>query len=105
MLEAVFPANLREDSQPINHIDGAEPPIFLGVGTADHTVDPGNTTRFAARLEAAGDHVELKRYAGINHAMIVGSMGRPVRALSAFITVAPVLDDVSAFIDANSRKH
>jgi acetyl esterase/lipase len=101
-LEAIFPADLREDSQPINHVDGHEPPIFLGVGSADHTVDPGNTTRFAARLEAAGDRVELKRYAGINHAMIVGSLGRPVRALSSLVTVAPVLDDVTAFIDAQA---
>jgi acetyl esterase/lipase len=99
-LEAIFPAGSRTDSQPINHVDGTEPPIFLGVGTADHTVDPGNTTRFSARLESAGDRFELKRYEGVNHAMIVGSMARPVRALSSFITVAPVLDDVSAFIDA-----
>jgi acetyl esterase/lipase len=99
-LEAIFPAASREDSQPINHVDGAEPPIFLGVGTADHTVDPGNTTRFAARLKSAGDRYELKRYGGVNHAMIVGSMARSVRALSSLLTVAPVLDDVSAFIDA-----
>jgi acetyl esterase/lipase len=100
-LEAIFPPTSREDSQPINHVDGAEPPIFLGVGTADHTVDPGNTTRFAARLESAGDRYELKRYEGVNHAMIVGSMARSVRALSSLITVAPVLDDVSKFIDAS----
>jgi acetyl esterase/lipase len=100
-LKEVFPPDVRNDSQPINHIDGAEPPIFLGVGTADHTVDPGNTTRFAARLQAVGDRYELKRYAGVNHAMIVGSFGRPVRLLSPVITVAPVLDDVSRFIDTH----
>ncbi|MFM0323143.1 alpha/beta hydrolase [Caballeronia glebae] len=100
-LKKVFPPDVRNDSQPINHIDGAEPPIFLGVGTADHTVDPGNTTRFAARLQAVGDHYELKHYAGVNHAMIVGSFGRPVRLLSPVITVAPVLDDVSRFIDTH----
>ncbi|SAK61004.1 alpha/beta hydrolase [Caballeronia temeraria] len=99
-LEQIFPMGTRKDSQPINHVDGAEPPIFLGVGMDDHTVDPGNTTRFAARLEAFGDRFELKSYAGINHAMIVGSFGRPVRSLSGLITVAPVLDDVSRFIDS-----
>jgi acetyl esterase/lipase len=98
-LKAVFPAELRDDSQPINHVSRGEPPIFLGVGTADHTVDPGNTDRFAARLRAAHDRVVLKRYSNINHAMIVGSMAQPVRALSAIITVAPVLNDVSEFID------
>ncbi|KND59692.1 Esterase/lipase/thioesterase family protein [Candidatus Burkholderia verschuerenii] len=101
-LKAVFPATLRQDSQPINHVAGREPPIFLGVGTADRTIDPGNTDRFAARLLAAHDRVLLKRYDGINHAMIVGSLARPVRALSTFITVAPVLDDVSGFIDRHT---
>jgi hypothetical protein len=38
----------------------------------------------------------------VNHAIIVGSIARPIRALSSVITVAPVLDDVSAFIDAHS---
>lgn len=103
-LEAIFPPSLREVSQPINHIDGHEPPIFLGVGTADRTVDPGNTTRFAKRLAAAGDQFVLKRYKNVNHAMAVGSLAKPVRALSNFITVAPVLDDVSAFIDSHPTR-
>ncbi|AUT70860.1 alpha/beta hydrolase [Paraburkholderia hospita] len=101
-LKTIFPAELREDSQPINHVNGSEPPIWLGVGTADRTVDPGNTTRFAARLESAHDRFTLERYTGVNHAIIVGSLARPIRALSSVITVAPVLDDVSAFIDAHS---
>jgi acetyl esterase/lipase len=103
-LKAVFPAERREDSQPINHVDSHEPPIFLGVGTADRTVDPGNTDRFAARLEAAHDLVILKRYDHINHAMMAGSLARPVRALSSFMTVAPVLDDVSAFVDLHASQ-
>ncbi|BCQ28420.1 alpha/beta hydrolase (plasmid) [Caballeronia sp. NK8] len=103
-LEAIFPPSLRETSQPINHIDGHEPPIFLAVGTADRTVDPGNTTRFARRLAAAGDQLVLKRYPKVNHAMAVGSLAKPVRALSIFITVAPVLDDVSAFIDSHPTR-
>jgi acetyl esterase/lipase len=101
-LKAVFPSELRNDSQPINHVSGHEPPILLGVGAADHTVDPGNTDRLAARLLAAHDHVTVKRYRNINHAMIVGSLARPVRALSSIITVAPVLDDISEFIDRNA---
>lgn len=101
-LKAIFPAALREDSQPINHVSGSEPPIWLGVGAADHTVDPGNTTRFAERLESAHDRFTVERYADVNHAIIVGSLARPLRALSSVITVAPVLDDVSAFINAHS---
>lgn len=101
-LRSIFPASLRAASQPINHVSGHEPPLFLGVGLSDVTVDPGNTFRFAARANEAGDSVEVKQYAGINHAMIVGNVGRPVRALSPLIKVAPVLDDVTAFIDQTS---
>lgn len=95
-LKRIFPASDRADSQPINFISGDEPPMFLGVGKADTTVDPGNTDRFAARLTARGDVVEVKHYAGIGHALLVGTLGAPLRRL------APTLNDVSAFIAAHS---
>ncbi|MDR5748680.1 alpha/beta hydrolase [Caballeronia sp. LZ029] len=98
-LEAIFPSTLRDTSQPIKHITGREPPIFLGVGTADRTVDPGNTMRLARRLTAVGDQFVLQRYPAVDHAMIVGSLARPVRALASFIAVAPVLNDISEFVD------
>jgi acetyl esterase/lipase len=103
-LKAVFPVQLREVSQPINHVDNHEPPIFLGVGAADRTVDPGNTDRFAARLRASHDIVIVKRYEKIDHAMMAGSLARPVRALSRFMNVAPVLDDVAEFVDAHASR-
>ncbi len=91
-LKQIFPQADRADSQPINFVSGDEPPMLLAVGKADTTVDPGNTDRFAARLRARGDAVEVKHYRGMGHALLVGTLGAPLRRL------APTLDDVSAFI-------
>ena len=97
-LEEIFPPALRAASQPINFVEGDEPPVFLAAGERDTTVDPGNTDRFAARLRAAGDTVEVKHYPRIGHALLVGAIAGPLRGF------APVLDDTSAFIDAQTSR-
>jgi acetyl esterase/lipase len=94
-LERIFPSALRQASQPINFVVGDEPPMFLAAGTRDKTVDPGNTDRLAAKLRAAADTVEVKHYSGIDHALLVGALGAPLRPL------APVLSDVTQFIDSH----
>ena len=97
-LEEIFPPALRAASQPINFVEGDEPPMFLAAGKRDTTVDPGNTDRLAAKLRAAGDTVEVKHYPRIGHALLVGAFARPLRGF------APVLDDTSAFIDAQVNR-
>nr|WP_323122276.1 alpha/beta hydrolase [Burkholderia alba] len=91
-LMRIFPEPARAASQPINFVDGCEPPMLLASGANDTTVKPGNTDRFAARLQEAGSVVQVKLYAGVGHAVLVGAFGLPVRAF------LPVLDDVAAFI-------
>jgi len=95
ILEQVFPLTQRAASQPINFVQGDEPPMLLAAGTRDTTVDPGNADRLAARLRAAGDTVTVKHYRGINHVLLVGALGAPLRG------IAPVLNDVADFIDAH----
>lgn len=93
-LEAIFPPALRAASQPINFVEGDEPPMFLAAGERDTTVDPGNTDRLAAKLRLSGDKsVEVKHYPRVGHALLVGAIAGPLRGF------APVLDDTSAFID------
>lgn len=97
-LEEIFPPALRAASQPINFVEGDEPPMFLAAGQRDTTVDPGNTDRLAAKLRASGDTaVEVKHYPRIGHALLVGAIAAPLRGF------APVLDDTSAFINAQVR--
>jgi acetyl esterase/lipase len=95
-LKTIFgPADQRPDTQPINHVDGKNPPLFLATDTADKVVDPGNTTRMAAKVAAAGGPVETRYYNGLSHALLMGAVGAPLRFL------APVLPDSIRFMRAH----
>ena len=94
-LKTIFgPPEGRPDTQPINHVDGRNPPLFLATDTADKVVDPGNTTRMADKVRAAGGPVQTRDYRGLSHALLVGAIAAPLRFL------APVLADTARFIDA-----
>ncbi len=81
------------DSQPIRHVGGFRRPVFLGAAESDRLVDPRrNTVQLAARLRAAGVPVVERLYPRANHATLVGAFSGPLR------WVAPVLDDVAAFV-------
>lgn len=79
-LKAIFgPEAQRPDTQPINHIEGDEPPMLLMAGMRDRTVDPGNTPRMAARLRAAGSSVEAQLYPRLSHGLAIGAISPPLR--------------------------
>ena len=92
-LKVIFGPEIdRPKTQPITYVDGHNPPLFLAVDTGDKVVDPGNTTRLAAKVSAMGGSVEVKEYKGLSHALIVGAIAAPLNFL------APVLKDATAFI-------
>jgi acetyl esterase/lipase len=81
------------ESQPIRYADRAAIRSFLGAAAEDSLVDPQrNTVQLARRLEAHGTNVSLRLYERVNHVTLAGALARPLRFL------APVLDDVEAFI-------
>ena len=82
-------------SQPINYVDGHNPPMLLLAGEADTTVYPQNTVALAAKIAAAGGAVQSKFYPGVGH------IGLVVAFAPLFSGKAPVLDDVWAFITAH----
>jgi pimeloyl-ACP methyl ester carboxylesterase len=49
------------------------PPVFLAQGTADTTVFPFFTDQLNGELDAIGDDVTYKTYAGVNHGAIVAA--------------------------------
>src|ERR1700677_2187757 len=51
-LVTIFGGAHQTDTQPITYIDGKRPPMLLAAGDADQTVNPGNTTRMAAKLQS-----------------------------------------------------
>ena len=92
-LRTIFgPAEGRPATQPINYVDGKNPPLFLAVDTGDKVVQPGNTTRLAAKVRAAGGSVQVREYKGLSHALLVAAIATPLRFL------APVLSDATAFL-------
>lgn len=95
-LKRIFgPEEGRRATQPIEHVDGREPPLLLIAGTADTTVRPGNTERLARRVAERGGAVETRFYDGIGHIALIASLASPLRDL------APALDDMAAFF----RRH
>jgi acetyl esterase/lipase len=99
-LKIIFgPPERLADTQPVNKLDGPPPPLFLATDAGDKVVDPGHTTRMAARVRANGGQVEVRQYPGLSHALLIGAVSPPLRFL------APVLGDVSDFIrrQAESR--
>jgi acetyl esterase/lipase len=96
-LQSIFgPSRQWPDTQPINHVTGRSAPLFLATDTSDRQVDPGNTTRLAAKVRAAGGHVTERSYAHLDHALLLGVFAVPLRWL------APVRRDVVQFIRAHA---
>jgi acetyl esterase/lipase len=99
-LKAIFgPRAQRPATQPINYVTGRNAPLFLATDTADKFVEPGNTTRLAARLRATGGPVDVRYYRGLSHGLLLGTIAAPLRFL------APVLRDVMGFIHAQVAEH
>jgi acetyl esterase/lipase len=92
IIQKVFAHRPLEETQPIMHVKGGEPPSFLGVAPADTVVRPGNSERLASRLEANGSRATLQSYPRTNHLSLIGAFS-PVLSL-----LAPVADDVATFI-------
>jgi len=91
-LKAIFGGADRPETQPIYHVAPGAPPALLMTGGRDRLVEPGNSTRLAARLVAAGNAATVKTYRRVGHYVIVAAIAPLLRFL------VPVLRDVDAFI-------
>jgi acetyl esterase/lipase len=92
-LKAIFgPEAAWPRSQPIAYVAPGAPATLLLAGSADDTVDPGNTLRLAAKLRAAGDKVEATIYPSVGHTTLIGAFARAASFL------APTRRDVLDFI-------
>ena len=82
----------RHDSQPINFVDGDEPPLLLLQGGGDDEVPPENARMMAERAQAMGGDATLKLYPDVGHSSILLAFARPHR------TRVPALADTLQFI-------
>jgi acetyl esterase/lipase len=97
----IFAVPDQQATQPIDHVDGHNPPLFLADGADDKTVLPRNTVRLAAKVRAAGGPVTERIYPDIAH------VGMVIAIAPLFRGKAPVLRDVLDFIrrtDATSAR-
>lgn len=79
-------------TQPIDYASAASPPALLLTGDDDDIVDPGNSSRLAARLRDSGVSVKEVVYPKLGHRLLVGALSKPLRSS------APVLNDAAAFM-------
>jgi acetyl esterase/lipase len=79
-------------SQPVNFVDGDEPPFLLLHGSDDDIVRTRNSVSLAERLLAAHEPGELRLYPGVGHIRILAAMDL------SYDRLAPTLDDVKAFV-------
>ena len=84
----------RYDSQPINFVDGDEPPMLLLQGTDDDEVTPQNAEAMAERAQAMDGTALLKLYPGVGHSAILLAFARE------HVTRVSTLADTLAFIAA-----
>lgn len=82
----------RYDSQPINFVDGDEPPMLLLQGTDDDEVPPNNAEAMAERAQAMDGTAKLKLYPDVGHNTILLAIARGRHAS------VPTLADTLAFI-------
>ena len=86
----------RYDSQPINFVDGDEPPMLLLHGKDDDEVPAHNAEVMAERAQAMDGTAQLKLYPGVGHSSILLGFARGSAGHS------PALRDTLDFI-ATSR--
>lgn len=95
-----FHPNYPENSQPIAFTPADAPRSFLAAAANDKLVNPQrNSVQLAEKLQAVGVPVTLKLYPHSSHTTLIGAFSWPLR------WIAPVLDDVQAFIASTPQKH
>lgn len=72
-------------SQPINFVDGTNPPTQLLVGLKDGTVWPRNTFNLAAKIQQAGGQVEVVEFPKYNHVDMAAKLAKPLRGDGALL--------------------
>lgn len=82
-------------SQPVNFVDGKNPPLLLVTGNQDDIVDPGNASRMADRVHVKGGQATVKVYAGYNHIDVISKIAAPLRGDS------DLLQTIAGFVQSH----
>ena len=91
-------AAAQASSQPVNFVDGDEPPMLLLQGIDDHVVQPKNARSLAKRMRAQHETVEVRMYPDIGHVRLLLSFSPPLRGSSS------ALQDTLIFLRAHASR-
>lgn len=83
-------------TQPINHVDGHNPPMLLLHGRNDTSVFVKNTVNLAGKIREAGGPVEVVIYPEMSHPWMVATLSTLLQSQST------VMADVARFIRTTS---
>ncbi|HYC57883.1 MAG TPA: alpha/beta hydrolase [Candidatus Binatia bacterium] len=78
-IKAIFGHAPPGRSQPIDFVDGDEPPLLLLHGEDDLSVDVANSRSLARKVSSLGGSVETVIYERLDHGYIVASLSPSVR--------------------------
>lgn len=79
-LKTIFgPESEQWKSQPINFVDGKNPPMLLAVGTKDGTVWPRNTYNMAEKINKNNGLVKVVKLEGYGHIDMAAKLAKPLR--------------------------
>lgn len=79
-LKTIFgPESEQWKSQPINFVDGKNPPMLLAVGTKDGTVWPRNTYNMAEKINKNNGLVIVVKLEGYGHIDMAAKLAKPLR--------------------------
>jgi acetyl esterase/lipase len=95
-LRRIFAGTEPAATQPINFVDGTEPPVLLLHGERDDTVWPRNSRRLAERIRQYDGTVREVYYPELDHAGLVAALSRYFR------DERNVLDEIDDFIGAQN---
>jgi acetyl esterase/lipase len=86
-------------SQPVNFVQGTEPPVLLLYGNNDVTVKPVNIESLTRKVREAGGCVETHVYGDLDHVELLGALSLPLQ------NSEPVLADIIRFLDYYSEHY
>ena len=87
-----------DSARPITFVNRAAPPALLIHGTDDRTVDPRNSEELTRQLVAAGASARYLPLVDVGHSGILMALAAPFRDR------APVVQEISGFVDGLARQ-
>lgn len=87
-LKTIFgPASEQAKSQPINFVDGKNPPMLLAVGLKDGTVWPRNSYNLAEKIKNNNGSVQVVKFEGYGHIDMAAKLAKPLRGNGELLKV------------------